>query len=228
MSSVACTVIASPLIECVITHECGGPRMKVGSTFRTTHTRCFRQAILTVFDTLDSPVPATAGNTSISRKRSRQESRTMSPYLNVATPEPLVVVKNRPRRRGQLTPKPRIRLGHDGLSTGGAKGTRTPDLTRQNADLPAVSLRLGPIHSRSLPAGMFSGLDGVKSSHPGGVGSLSRHSSASPGVSGGDTGRGIQTHRMRSTVTSAYAASLGAPGDTPKRLNRLPQPELRL
>ena len=51
----------------------------------------------------------------------------MSPYLNVATPEPLVVVKNRPRRRGQLTPEPRITRGHDGLSTGGAKGTRTPD-----------------------------------------------------------------------------------------------------
>jgi hypothetical protein len=40
----------------------------------------------------------------------------MSPYPNVATPEPLVVIKNRPRRRGQLTPEPRITRVHDGLS----------------------------------------------------------------------------------------------------------------
>jgi len=36
-------------------------------------------------------------------------------------------------------------------------------LTRQNTGLPAVSLRLGPVLSRSLPAVSFSGLDGVKS-----------------------------------------------------------------
>src|SRR5271166_2259960 len=89
------------------------------SLFSTIHTRRFRQ---TGF--------ACSGNRG--RYINIQEvipsgSRTMSPYLNVATPEPLVVVKNRPRRRGQLTPEPRIRRGHDGLSTGGAKGTRTPD-----------------------------------------------------------------------------------------------------
>lgn len=43
----------------------------------------------------------------------------MSPYLNVATPHPLVVVKYRPRRRGQQTPKSRIRRVHDGFFTGG-------------------------------------------------------------------------------------------------------------
>ena len=48
--------------------------------------------------------------------------------------------------------------------TSGAKGTRTPALTRRNAGLPAVSVRLVPIQSCSLPAGLCSGLDGVKSS----------------------------------------------------------------
>jgi hypothetical protein len=47
--------------------------------------------------------------------------------------------------------------------TGGAKGTRNPSLTRQNSGSAAVSLRLVPIRSRSLPAVSFSGLDGVKS-----------------------------------------------------------------
>ena len=47
--------------------------------------------------------------------------------------------------------------------SGGAKGTRTPALTRQNTDSPAVSLRLVPVQYLSLPAVMFSGLDGVKS-----------------------------------------------------------------
>ena len=46
--------------------------------------------------------------------------------------------------------------------SGGAKGTRTPVLTRQNTGLPAVSLRLVPLRSRSLLAVSFSGLDGVK------------------------------------------------------------------
>ena len=36
--------------------------------------------------------------------------------------------------------------------------------TRQNTDLPASLLRLVPIQSRTLPAVLFSGLDGVKSS----------------------------------------------------------------
>ena len=48
---------------------------------------------------------------------------------------------------------------------GGRRGTRTPTLTRQNTGLPAVSFRVVPVQSRSLPADMFSGLDGVKSSH---------------------------------------------------------------
>ena len=52
----------------------------------------------------------------------------------------------------------------DLLKCGGAKGIRTPALTRQDTDLPAVSLRLVPIRSRSLPAVLFSGLDGVKTS----------------------------------------------------------------
>ena len=38
-------------------------------------------------------------------------------------------------------------------------------MTRQNTGLPAVSFRVVPVQSRSLPADMFSGLDGVKSSH---------------------------------------------------------------
>jgi hypothetical protein len=49
--------------------------------------------------------------------------------------------------------------------SGGAKGTRTPALTRQFNDLPAVSFRLVPVQYRSLPAVSFSGLDGVKSGH---------------------------------------------------------------
>src|ERR1700761_7446318 len=44
---------------------------------------------------------------------------------------------------------------------GGAKGARTSALTRQNASLPAVSLRL-PSQYRPLPAVSFSSLDGVK------------------------------------------------------------------
>ena len=46
-----------------------------------------------------------------------------------------------------------------------AKGDLNPCLTRQNAGPPAVSLRLGPVQSRSLPAVSFSGLDGVKRGH---------------------------------------------------------------
>lgn len=76
-----------------------------GAVFSTIHTRRFRQ---TGFDrsgnrgryiNIQAVIPS--------------GSRTMSLYLNVATPEPLVVVKNRPRRRGQLTPKPRITRGHE-------------------------------------------------------------------------------------------------------------------
>ena len=44
-------------------------------------------------------------------------------------------------------------------------GTRIPALTRQNAYLPVVSFRLVPVRSHWLPAGLFSGLDGVKSNH---------------------------------------------------------------
>ena len=54
----------------------------------------------------------------------------------------------------------------DLLNFSGAKGIRTPALTRQNAGLPACLLRLVPIQSRSLPAVLFSGLDGVKSVDP--------------------------------------------------------------
>jgi hypothetical protein len=46
----------------------------------------------------------------------------------------------------------------------GEGGLEPPALTRQNTVLPAGSLRLVPIQSRSLPAVSFSGLDGVKSS----------------------------------------------------------------
>lgn len=42
------------------------------------------------------------------------------------------------------------------------RGIRTPAMTRKNAGLPACSLHLVPIQSRSLPAVLFSGLDGVK------------------------------------------------------------------
>ena len=47
-----------------------------------------------------------------------------------------------------------------------SKGIRTPALTRENADLAAVSIRLVPIQHRSLPAEMVSSLDGVKTSLP--------------------------------------------------------------
>jgi hypothetical protein len=49
---------------------------------------------------------------------------------------------------------------------GGAKGIRTPALTRQDADLPAVSLRPVPSQYRSLPVVSFSVLDGVKTDRP--------------------------------------------------------------
>jgi hypothetical protein len=42
-------------------------------------------------------------------------------------------------------------------------GHQVGALTRRNAGLPARSLRLVPIQSRSLPAVLFSSLDGVKS-----------------------------------------------------------------
>jgi hypothetical protein len=45
----------------------------------------------------------------------------------------------------------------------GAAGNRTRASTRQNAFWTAVSLRLVPVQSRSLPAVSFSSLDGVKS-----------------------------------------------------------------
>jgi hypothetical protein len=47
----------------------------------------------------------------------------------------------------------------------GAKGIRTPGLSRQFTFLPAVAVRLVPIRSRSLPAVSSSVLDGVKSGH---------------------------------------------------------------
>jgi hypothetical protein len=58
--------------------------------------------------------------------------------------------------------KTHLDRGQSGFSFRGAKGIRTPALTRQNAILTAVSFRLGPIQSRSVPAVSFSGLDGVK------------------------------------------------------------------
>ncbi len=61
-----------------------------------------------------------------SPQRPIKPDSTASPYPNMRTPESPVVVKNRPRQREQLTSKPRIRRFHDGLSPGGAKGTRTP------------------------------------------------------------------------------------------------------
>ena len=48
------------------------------------------------------------------------------------------------------------------VAKGAAKGIRTPPMTRPNAGLPACALRLVPIQSRSLPAVLFSVLDGVK------------------------------------------------------------------
>jgi hypothetical protein len=50
-----------------------------------------------------------------------------------------------------------------GSYSGGAKGIRTPALTRQNTGLPGLSFLFVPVRSRSLPAVAFSGLDGVKS-----------------------------------------------------------------
>src|ERR1700742_5241546 len=55
--------------------------------------------------------------------------------------------------------------GPDLLKLCGAKGIRTPALTRPNAVFTAVSFRLVPIRSRSLPAGSFSALDGVEIVH---------------------------------------------------------------
>jgi hypothetical protein len=49
------------------------------------------------------------------------------------------------------------------IDSGGANGTRTPTLTRENAISTAVSFRLVPFQSRSLLAVSFSGLDAVKS-----------------------------------------------------------------
>jgi hypothetical protein len=46
-----------------------------------------------------------------------------------------------------------------------AKGIRTPAVTGRNIVLPALSLRVVPIHSGSLPAVLCSALDGVKSRH---------------------------------------------------------------
>ena len=58
--------------------------------------------------------------------------------------------------------------------SGGARGTRTPALTRGNAGLPARWLRLVPVQSRSLPAVSFPLLDGVKSVNPLPIGSVQR------------------------------------------------------
>jgi hypothetical protein len=52
----------------------------------------------------------------------------------------------------------------DLLKCGGAKGIRTPTLTRQNASVACSLLPLVSIRSRPLTAGSFSGLDGFKSS----------------------------------------------------------------
>jgi hypothetical protein len=57
----------------------------------------------------------------------------------------------------------KIRSGSIRFVCCGAKGTRTPPLTRKNAVLAAVSFRPVPSQSRSSPAVSFSGLDGVKS-----------------------------------------------------------------
>ena len=66
------------------------------------------------------------------------------------------------RRPPQMT---RLALTHaqSGFFSGGAKGTRTPALTRQNSGSTAVSLPLVTSQSRSLPAVSLSSLDGVKS-----------------------------------------------------------------
>jgi hypothetical protein len=72
--------------------------------------------------------------------------------------------------RGSMTEsRPTHKSALTCIDSGGAKGTRTPHLTRQNAGLTAVSVRLVPIGSRSLPAVSFSGLDGVKSEIKAGV-----------------------------------------------------------
>ena len=66
------------------------------------------------------------------------------------------------RRPPQMT---RLALTHaqSGFFSGGAKGTRTTALTRQNSGSTAVSLPLVTSQSRSLPAVSLSSLDGVKS-----------------------------------------------------------------
>ena len=62
-----------------------------------------------------------------------------------------------PKTHVHDVPRHRIRV---------AKGIRTPVLTRKNAGSTVVSFRLVPIQSRTLPAVLFSGLDGVKSESP--------------------------------------------------------------
>jgi hypothetical protein len=54
-------------------------RCEQRGTFPTTRTRRFRQSLLAVFDRLDSPVPATAGDTSNMQVLILPGSRTMSP-----------------------------------------------------------------------------------------------------------------------------------------------------
>jgi hypothetical protein len=67
-------------------------------------------------------------------------------------------VPTREAGQGENTPWPASILG-------GAAGNRTRRPTRQYAYLPADSLRLVPLQSRSLPVVSFSDLDGVKSGH---------------------------------------------------------------
>ena len=50
-------------------------------------------------------------------------------------------------------------------SIGMLRGLRIPALTRENAVSTAVSFRLVPVQSRSLPTVSFSGLDAVKRGH---------------------------------------------------------------
>jgi hypothetical protein len=69
---------------------------------------------------------------------------------------------SRARLCRQLTSRMPESWANHGGAKGGAKGIRIPASTRQSTGLPAGSLRLVPIQSRSLPAVLFSGLDGVK------------------------------------------------------------------
>jgi hypothetical protein len=63
--------------------------------------------------------------------------------------------KKAPADGQDLSPMTRLMWNHDPAHQSGAKGIRTPLLTRENAVSTAVSFRLVPIQYRSLPAVSF-------------------------------------------------------------------------